>query len=163
MTGLSTRGYAGTSGKEMIAGLNVQGTAGQPKRIIIRALGPTLTRQGVSSAAAMEDPMLELHLADGTLLLANDDWASDSVVTNGTRDDFQPIVTYYQEKDIQSTGFAPSNRREPAIMVDLLPGIYSVVVKPFEKAASGSSSGQTASPGVALVEVYELSADGKVD
>lgn len=107
--------------------------------------------------------MLELHALDGSLLLANDDWTSGAQTVNGTHDDFQPTVTYYHETEISKTGFAPSNRREPAIMVDLLPGIYTVIVKPFEKLDPDPTLNQPAKPGVVLVEVYELAASGKVN
>ncbi|MFA5262922.1 MAG: hypothetical protein WC378_03790, partial [Opitutaceae bacterium] len=161
LTGIATRGYADVNGREMIAGLNVEGIAGQTKRIIVRVKGPSLSQQGITTA--MNDPMLELHALDGSLLLTNDDWTSGAQVVNGVGDDFQPTATYYHETEISNTGFAPTNRREPAIMVDLLPGIYTVVVKPFERLDSDPALSQPAEPGVVLVEVYELAANGKVN
>ena len=41
--------------------------------VIVRALGPTLLRFGVTNVLA--DPMLELHDANGTLIASNDNWA----------------------------------------------------------------------------------------
>lgn len=150
---LSTRGYADI-GKDMIGGFVIQGAAGTTKRVLIRVLGPTLSRTfGVTGA--MYDPMLELHNANGDLLVKDDDWSTGT--TTGTvsdTDDFSPSVTTYSEQQISATGHAPPNRREPCIMVDLPPGNYTVLVHPFENLTS--SPPETASPGVAIVEVYEI-------
>ena len=78
-------------------------------------------------------------------------------VVGGKGDDFTPVVKYYSEKAIAATGMAPKNRREPAVLVDLLPGLYTVVVKPFTKLdPTPPAAPQLAQPGVALVEVYEI-------
>ena len=149
--GLSTRGYA-DKGKELIAGVAIEGESGQTKRIIIRVQGPNLAQYGIGNA--MFDPYMELYAADGTMLLANDDWSSGTSVVGN---DFYPYTDHtYSEKEISKTPFAPKNRREPAVLVDLLPGLYTVVVKPFEKISSNPDENQTAEPGVALVEVYEI-------
>jgi hypothetical protein len=152
---LSTRGYADI-GREMIAGFAVQGNPGETKRILVRVQGPYLTQYGVTGA--MPDPCLELHAADGTILIANDDWSEgDTTVVNGKGDDFTPVVASYSEQAIAATGLAPKNRREPAVLVDLLPGAYSVVVKPFEKLnPTPPATPQIAQPGVAIVEVFEI-------
>ena len=54
----------------VIGGFIVQGT--EPKRVIIRAIGPELTRFGVPNVLA--DPTLELHDGNGTLIASNDNW-----------------------------------------------------------------------------------------
>ena len=54
---ISTRLQVGTGDRVMIAGFIVQGSA--PKRVIIRAAGPSLTQFGVPNALA--NPRLELH------------------------------------------------------------------------------------------------------
>ena len=152
---LSTRGYADI-GREMIAGFAVQGDPGETKRILIRVQGPNLAQYGVTGA--MPDPCLELHAADSTILIANDDWSEgDTTVVNGVGNDFTPVVASYSEQAIAATGLAPKNRREPAVLLDLLPGAYSVVVKPFEKPnPAPPATPQIAQPGVALVEVFEI-------
>ena len=163
LLGLSTRGYANTTDKVMIAGMLIKGNVGETKRVIIRVLGPTLTKSGVSATSAMNDPLLELHGADGSLLLTCDDWTSGATYVGGVRDDFQPVTTLYTETELSKTGFAPSNRREPAVMLDLIPGLYTVFAKPFEKLSTDSTQNQPASPGVALIEVYEVNSSGKVN
>jgi hypothetical protein len=152
---LSTRGYADI-GREMIAGFAVQGNPGETKRVLIRVQGPNLARLGVTGA--MPDPCLELHGSDGTVLIANDDWSEgDTTVVNHVGDDFTPVVASYSEQAIAATGLAPKNRREPAVLVDLLPGAYSVVVKPFAKLnPTPPATPQIAQPGVAIVEVFEI-------
>ena len=54
----------------MIGGFIVQGT--QPKRVIVRAIGPELTQYGVPNA--MVNPTLELYDANGALIASNDNW-----------------------------------------------------------------------------------------
>jgi hypothetical protein len=146
---LSTRGYADV-GKEMYAGFVVEGAPGTTKRILIRVLGPTLGRSyGVRGA--MEDPLLELHLqATGELLIKNDDWAQATVDGNA----FNPKVKSYSETQIAATPYAPPNRREPCLLLDLPPGNYSAVVQPFQ--ALDRTPPEPAQPGVAIVEVYEI-------
>ena len=55
----------------MIGGFIVQG-ANLHKRVIVRAIGPELTRYGVPTALA--NPTLELHDGAGALLASNDNW-----------------------------------------------------------------------------------------
>lgn len=149
---ISTRGYA-DKGKEMFGGFVVQGEAGRTKRVLIKVLGPTLAKFGVTGE--MFDPFLSLHNAAGEKLHANDDWSTGT--TDGAPsvdNDFKPLVKTYSEKEIHATGKAPTNRREPAILVDLVPGSYTVIVKPFER--DDPTDPQLPEPGVALVEVYEI-------
>ena len=54
----------------MIGGFIVQGT--EPKRVIIRAIGPELTQYGVPNVLA--NPTLELHDGTGALIASNDNW-----------------------------------------------------------------------------------------
>lgn len=151
---LATRGFA-DKGREMVGGFVVRGGDGPTKRILVRVLGPTLERSyGITGA--MQDPFLELRGAGGQLLIFNDDWVTAARSTGGVRDDFQPLVRYYGEQQISGTGFAPTNRREPAILVDLPPGNYTAIVKPFELVSSNPALAQPPRPGVAIVEVYEL-------
>ena len=58
---ISTRSFVQTGDNVMIGGFIVQGT--QPKRVIVRAIGPELSQYGVPNPLA--DPTLELHDAQG--------------------------------------------------------------------------------------------------
>jgi hypothetical protein len=144
ITALSTRGYSAT-GTPMIAGFVVNGAAGTTKRIVIRGQGPSMT--GVSGA--MTDPYLELYNGTGDLVMVNDDWALQNATFSAP--DTQPRAVYYSELQIQAAGMAPANRREPCIMVDLAPGAYTAILKPYQTSLTVPGS-----PGVALVEVYEI-------
>lgn len=155
LVNIATRGYV-AKGKEMSAGFVIQGSSGSTKRVLIRVLGPTLSRAPYNMPNTLYDPMLELHNAAGDTLLVNDDWSTnDTTGTINEANDFSPAVTYYSEKQLAATPYAPANRREPAVLVDLAPGSYTVVIKPFEDLTSTPT--QPAQPGLAIVEVYEIS------
>jgi hypothetical protein len=121
---ISTRMDVGTGNNVMIAGFIVSGS--QSKTIIVRALGPTLGSYGVANA--LNDPMLELHDSSGATIATNDDWQTGS-----------------QASQISSSGYAPTNSNEPALIATLPAGAYTAIVRGYNN-----------STGVALVEVYEL-------
>jgi len=130
---ISTRAFVQTGDHVLIGGFIVQGT--EPKRVIIRAIGPELSQHGVPNALA--NPTLELHNATGALIASNDNWAT--TIIGG-------IITANQVRDIQASGYAPSDGRESAIIADLPPGNYTAIVR-----------GVSDTTGVALAEVYDLS------
>ena len=129
---ISTRAFVQTGDDVMIGGFIVQGT--QPKRVIIRAIGPELTQYGVPNALA--NPTLELHNRTGALIASNNNWAT--TIIGG-------IITANQVRDIQTSGYAPRDGRESAIIADLPPGNYTAIVR-----------GVNNTTGVALIEVYDL-------
>ncbi len=94
LTNISTRGVVGTGQNVMIGGL-ISGNG--IVRIIVRALGPTLSQFGVPMVLA--DPILELRDVNGTLITSNDNW-KDS-----------------QQAEIQASGKAPPNDNESAIII----------------------------------------------
>src|SRR5205085_7027155 len=47
-------------------------TGSDPKKVIIRAIGPSLTASGISGA--LDDPTLELHDGSGRIIFTNDNW-----------------------------------------------------------------------------------------
>jgi hypothetical protein len=106
MANISTRVGAGTGQDVAIAGFIISGDS--PKRVIVRALGPTLTGFGI--AGALNDPMLDLRDGAGNQIAANDNW-KDS-----------------QEQAIAASGFAPANDSEAAIASTLAPGNYTAIV-----------------------------------
>ena len=153
---LATRAFAGRDGKELVGGFVVDGLAGATKRILIRVLGPTLARPPFNLTATMDDPEMEIRNAAGELLLRNDDWSSGAEGGPSEENDFSPFVESYGEKRIFATGLAPANRREPAVLVDLPPGSYTITVRPFELRSSNPLLDQEAVPGVGIIEVYEV-------
>jgi hypothetical protein len=126
LVNISTRGRVGTLNEPMIGGLISQG--GAAKKVIIRALGASLGTGSNAVAGALADPVLELRDGSGNLLAVNDDWSSGS-----------------QASAILSTGIAPPNPLESAIIATLATGNYTAIVR----GADGAS-------GVALVEVFDL-------
>ena len=135
LSNISTRAFVQAGDNVMIGGFIVQGT--QPKRVIIRALGPELTQYGIPNALA--NPTLELHNGAGALIASNNNWAT--TIIGG-------IITANQVQDIQASGYAPGDLRESAIIADLPPGNYTGIVR-----------GVNNMTGVGLVEVYDLSPD----
>ena len=129
---ISSRSVVLTGDDVMIGGFIVQGSG--PKRVIVRAIGPELTRYGVQNV--LTDPTLELHDGTGALIASNDNW--QTTVIGG-------IITKDQVMDIQSSGHAPTDPNESAIIADLQPGRYTAIVR-----------GKNIIVGVALVEVYDL-------
>src|SRR6476659_8168535 len=132
---ISTRAFVQTGDNVMIGGFIVQGT--EPKRVIIRAIGPELTQHGVPNA--LGNPTLELHSGTGALIASNDNWRT--TIIGG-------IITSNQVRDISNSGYAPGDGRESAIIADLAPGNYTAIVR-----------GVNNMTGVGLVEVYDLSGD----
>jgi YVTN family beta-propeller protein len=135
LNNISTRAFVQTGDNVVIGGFVVQGI--QQRRVIIRAIGPELTQYGVPNALA--NPTLELHDGTGGLIASNDDWMR--TIIGG-------IITSNQVRDIQSSGHAPTDGRESAIVADLPPGNYTAIVR-----------GVNDITGVALVEVYDLGGD----
>jgi len=133
LANISTRSFVQTADNVMIGGFIVQGN--QPKRVIIRAIGPELAPFGVPDVLA--NPTLELHNGAGVLIAFNDDW--QTTVIGG-------VITHDQVQDIINSGRAPTDMRESAIIADLPAGNYTAIVR-----------GLSSTTGVALVEVYDLS------
>lgn len=120
---ISTRGQVGLDDDAMIGGFIIGDTG--PAKVIIRAIGPSLAGAGVTGE--LQDPVLELHNSDGSVILRNDNWRND------------------QEQLILDSHLAPLDERESAIIATLPPGAYTAVVRGVNNAV-----------GVALVEVYSL-------
>lgn len=125
---ISTRLRVLTGENVLIAGFIVTGA--DPKKVIIRGIGPSLGAVGVQGALA--DPFLELHQGSATLATNNNWKVKDS---DGTS----------QEAAIQATNIPPSNDNEAALVATLLPGAYTAIL-------SGTNNGT----GIGLVEVYDL-------
>jgi hypothetical protein len=88
---ISTRAFVQIGDDVMIGGFIVQGT--EAKRVIIRAIGPELSRFGVPNVLA--DPILELHDSTGALIASNDNW--QHTIIGG-------IITSDQVREIRSSG-----------------------------------------------------------
>ncbi len=121
---ISTRGFVQTGDKVLIAGIIVKGPAN--KDVIIRGLGPTLGQAPFNVPNVLANPVLDLRDANGVLLVSNDNWGSAA--------NKQAIIT---------SGLAPPNAAESAILVTLAPGNYTAIL-----------GGINNTIGNALVEAY---------
>jgi hypothetical protein len=93
----------------------------------VRGIGPSLTALGISDALA--DPTLELHGANGALIVANDNWQDDPA----------------QAAQLTAMGLAFQDSRESGIVASLLPGAsYTTIL-----------AGKDGGTGVGLVEIYD--------
>ena len=109
LANISTRGLVQTDNNVMIGGFIVGGGGGGGATVLVRAIGPSLTGQGVSGALA--DPTLDLYDVNGTVIASNDNWKDT------------------QEAAIMATGIPPTGDLESAIEDFLLPGNYTAIVR----------------------------------
>jgi hypothetical protein len=125
---ISTRMRVLTGDNVLIAGFIITGT--DPKKVIIRGLGPSLGAVGVQGA--LTDTTLELHQGPNTLA-TNDNWKINDQTGQS------------QEAEIRATTLPPNNDLESALIATLNPGAYTAIL---------AGKGQTA--GIGVVEVYDL-------
>jgi hypothetical protein len=104
---LSTRMRVQVDNNVGIGGFIITGSG--PKQVILRAIGPSLTRFGIVDVLA--DPVLELHGPTGFTTITNDNWRDT------------------QEQAIQDTGIPPTYDLESAIVATLNPGAYTGIVR----------------------------------
>ena len=102
---ISSRLLIQTGNNVGIAGFVVGGT--DPKKLLIRGLGPTLAQFNVMGA--MQNPTLELHDGSGSLIATNDNWKDT------------------QQAEITATQLAPPADAEAAILATLRPGAYTAI------------------------------------
>ena len=126
---LSSRGFVGNGDDVMIGGVIVgqgQGISGAGSaRAVIRGLGPSLTQIG--GAGALQNPELLVFNANGDVIAFNNNW-QDS-----------------QAAEIQSLNLAPGDARESAVVLTLVRGNYTALVR-----------GKGATSGIALVETFNV-------
>jgi hypothetical protein len=124
LANIATRAFVQTGDNVMIGGLIVSGSG--PKKVILRAIGPSLSKFGISNP--LQDPVLELHDSISGSVVSNDNWIDAS-----------------NKQAIIDSGLAPGNNLESAILITLNPGIYTAVIH-------GANNGT----GAAVVEAYDL-------
>jgi hypothetical protein len=121
---ISTRGFVDLDDNVMIGGFIITGNT--PLTVLIRGVGPSLTAANVPNV--LLNPALELHNGNGDVIYFDDDWRDT------------------QEAALLATGLQPSNDAEAAIIISLVPGNYTAIVR-------GADGGV----GNGLLEVYKLS------
>lgn len=106
LTNVSTRTFVGTDNTVEIGGFIIRGT--QNKRVLLRALAPTLNDFGV--AQAMGDPILELHDSSGAIVATNDNWN-------------------FARQSVLASGLAPGDEHESVIIATLAPDNFTVILR----------------------------------
>ncbi len=101
---ISTRLSVETGDNVLIGGFIITGT--QPKKVILRAIGPSLPLSG-----SLADPFLELHDPAGATIASNDNWKDAP-----------------NKQEIIDSTIPPTNDLESAILMTLEPGPYTAIV-----------------------------------
>ncbi len=128
LANISTRVVVGTNQDALIGGFIVLGTG--PKRVGVRALGPSLASVNLTNVLA--DPTLELHDGAGNVLATNDNWQDAP-----------------NEQEIIDAGLAPTKPNESVILTTLPASTTGLVYTAVIRGAGGGG-------GNGLVEVYDL-------
>jgi hypothetical protein len=105
LANISTRGFVGAGDSALIAGF----ISGPNTRVVVRALGPSLTNLGINGA--LQNPILQLVDANGVVVRSNDDWKTG------------------QRTELEAIGIQPSDDRESALIEVLNAANYTAVVR----------------------------------
>ena len=127
LVNIATRMQVRTEQEVLIGGFIMRGDA--PKRVLVRAIGPSLSSQGIDDALA--DPVLELYDSAGNQIATNDKWAN------------------FSRQAIVDVGLAPTSDEEAAILTTLPSSTDGVAYTAIVRGANNTT-------GTALVEVYDL-------
>ena len=137
---VSTRGYVEGQSIPLIAGFVVTGS--EPKKVLIRAVGPGLATFGVN--AILEDPVITIY-EGGQPIASNDDWSVASAPFIEGRSVQGPAR--FLMSAFGDAGAFPLDlgSRDAASLIWLEPGLYTVIL-----------NGGNDSAGIGLIEVYEV-------
>lgn len=134
LVNISTRAYCSTGNSVTIGGFVVSGSVA--KSVLVRAVGPSLTAQGLGQSEALLDPTIEVH--DGShgnvVIATNDNWSEgpDAAAITST------------SAAVGATAFLASDTKSAALVLTLNPGVYTFVI-----------NGKGATSGIVLLEIYD--------
>lgn len=133
LANVSSRGVAGSGANSMIVGFFISGS--KPKKVLVRAIGPTLSDYQVPDTLA--DPVLTLRTApQGVVVARNNDWGQpEAPLTAGDIRTAMASVGAFSLRE---------GSADAVIYATLAPGSYSAVV-----------SSPTNASGVVLLEAYD--------
>jgi kumamolisin len=134
LANISTRALVGTGGNILIPGIYISGSG--TDTLLIRGDGPALTQYGVTGVLAQ--PTLSVYNSAGTLVASNTGWGTNS----------NPTQIANVAAQVGAFPLA-SGSADCALVANLSAGSYTVQI-----------SGVGSTSGVALAEVYEVSATG---
>lgn len=140
LSNISTRASVGTGENLLIGGFIITGSG--TKSVLLRALGPTLTKFGITNA--MANPALELHNSAGALIASNDNWVSAA--------NAQSIPV----------NFRPPNSTESAILTSLAPGRYTTILRGVNNTSGVALVEAYDLSGAAVSELTNISTRGLV-
>ena len=126
LVNLATRMRVQTGDNVLIGGFILTGSA--PKKVILRAIGPSLTVNNQPLPGRLTDPTLTLFDGAGNPLFTNDDWMNSP-----------------QKQQIIDSTIPPTDPKESAIVATLQPGNYTAIM-----------SGVGGANGIGVVELYDL-------
>lgn len=134
LVNIATRAYCGTGNSVTIGGFVISGSAA--KRVLIRAVGPTLTTQGIGANEVLTNPTIEVHDAThGNAVIAiNDDWGDNANAAEITS----------VARLIGASPLDPGDTRSSGLLLSLPPGVYSFIAQ-----------GRGGATGIVLLEVYD--------
>ncbi len=118
--------------KVVIGGFIVTGVG--PKKVLLRATGPSLVASGSPVLGRLTDPTLTLYDGNGVELAFNDDWGSAP----------EPERT-----EIETSGLRPEDAREAAILRSLSPGHYTAIIR-----------GKGGMTGLGMLDMYDREPGG---
>lgn len=134
MVNLSTRAFAGSGSQTLTVGFVIQGTTN--KRVLVRAVGPTLGEAPFNLPGTQADPSLKLIHSENGEIAANDDWETN---TTASAVEIAAVTA-------TAGGFAlPEGSKDAVLLVDLAPGVYTAQVE----AGAGND-------GLVIVEAYDV-------
>ena len=125
LANISTRLNVLTGDNVLIGGFIIGGP--DNKKVVLRAIGPSLSNPPFNLRGVLADPTIELHDATRAIIATNDNWKDT------------------QQAEILATGLQPTNDLESAIVMTLAPGPYTAIVR-----------GKNGGTGIGLVEAYDV-------
>ncbi len=131
---LSVRGYTEEAEKQLFTGFTIKGSG--KVRILIRGLAPSMQALGVTDTLA--NPKIQVFSGQ-SMIAENDDWrtASDS-------------------EEIISSGLAPTNSKESALIISLPADPYTIILS---RNSMNNSEQPIADTGIGLLAVDILETD----
>lgn len=123
---LSTRLFVKAGDEAGIGGIILRGNA--PKRVLARAIGPSLRVGDAPVQGRLEDTTLEIFDQSGQSIAFNDNWRDSQ-----------------QRAEIEASGVAPTDDRESVVVGTIAPGAYTAVIR-----------GANDTQGIGLVEFYDI-------
>jgi hypothetical protein len=126
LANISTRGLVQTANNVMIGGFVLGRNPGNVQ-VAVRGIGPSLSQFGLANV--LQDPTLELHDGNGTIMISNDNWQDDPV----------------SAAQLAAHGLALQQPNESGLFLELPPGAFTVIL-----------AGKNGGAGIGLVEIYNL-------